>query len=76
MREDDVYKEIKKAFNSKVCKKYFDKDILIKMLMNIKKVRKIIIVKFGMFIALLNGTMSFLHRKSRKSFDFFLCSFF
>ncbi len=32
MREDDVYKEIKKAFNSKVCKKYFDKDILIKML--------------------------------------------
>uniref|UniRef100_UPI0040280978 asparagine synthase (glutamine-hydrolyzing) n=1 Tax=Candidatus Ventrenecus sp. TaxID=3085654 RepID=UPI0040280978 len=32
MREDDVYKEIKKAFNSKVCKKYFDKDIFIKML--------------------------------------------
>ena len=32
MREDDVYKEIKKAFNSKVCKKYFDKDLLIKML--------------------------------------------
>lgn len=32
MREDDVYKEIKKTFNSKVCKKYFDKDLLIKML--------------------------------------------
>ncbi len=32
MREDDVYKEIKKPFNSKVCKKYFDKDIFIKML--------------------------------------------
>ncbi len=32
MREDDVYKEIKKAFNSKVCKKYFDKDMLIQLL--------------------------------------------
>ena len=40
MREDDVYKEIKKAFNSKVCKKYFDKDILIKMLDEHKEGKK------------------------------------
>lgn len=40
MREDDVYKEIKKAFNGKVCKKYFDKDILIKMLDEHKEGKK------------------------------------
>ena len=40
MREDDVYKEIKKTFNSKVCKKYFDKDLLIKMLDEHKEGKK------------------------------------
>ena len=40
MREDDVYKEIKKTFNSKVCKKYFGKDLLIKMLDEHKEGKK------------------------------------
>ena len=40
MREEDVYNEIKDAFNTSIANKYFDTNILLKMLDEHKNMKK------------------------------------